>query len=194
MNQAWTAGKPVYLKPNLRAAVREYPDHAPPAPYYGPPIDLPELISRIDPDHKPVWEGISEPHQEALARYFLPCSSKGKVLSRRGPRSSSGTARFACQKHFPSGHRYVINVYSGCAFNCAYCYARGYGPPAASPKDDFHKLIDADMEDLDRFAVPPAPVHHLQQHRPVPAAGAARSGTRGMPWSKSWRTGVASRR
>ena len=53
----------------------------------------------------------------------------------------------------------MINTCTGCSFNCAYCYARGYGPSAASPKDDFHKLIDADMEDLDRFAVPPAPVH-----------------------------------
>ncbi|MGD0898126.1 MAG: DUF5131 family protein [Thermoguttaceae bacterium] len=28
MNQAWAAGKKVYIKPNLRAAVREYPDTA----------------------------------------------------------------------------------------------------------------------------------------------------------------------
>ena len=53
-----------YFKPNLRSAVRDYPDHDPPAPYYGPPIDLPELIARIDPNHKPVWNGISKRHQE----------------------------------------------------------------------------------------------------------------------------------
>ena len=159
VNQAWTAGKPVYFKPNLRSAVREYPDHAPPAPYYGAPIDLPDLIARIDPNHKPVWDGMLEPHQEALARYFLRCNSNGKALEPTRPKVVKWYGPFACQRSFPSGHRYVINTYTGCSFNCTYCYARGYGPPTASPKDDFHKLIDADMEDLERFAVPPAPVH-----------------------------------
>ena len=101
VNQAWTAGKPVYFKPNLRSAVREYPDHDPPAPYYGPPIDLPELISRIDPSHKSVWDGISKRHQEALARYFLSCSSKGNALKPTRPKVVKWYGPFACQKQFP---------------------------------------------------------------------------------------------
>ena len=159
VTQAWSAGKRVYLKPNLRSAVKEYPDHAPPAPCYGTPIDLPDLISRIDARFRPVWENIPAADQEALARYFLPSNSKGTDLEPTRPKVVKWYCTFACQRNFASGHRYVINVYSGCSFNCSYCYARGYAESTASPKKDFQKLIDADMQDLDRFAVPPAPVH-----------------------------------
>ena len=34
------------------------------------------LIARINPDFKPVWDGLTEDQQLALAAYFLPWASK----------------------------------------------------------------------------------------------------------------------
>ena len=75
------------------------------------------------------------------------------------PRIIKWYCPFASQSAFPSGHRYCINVYAGCDHKCVYCYAAGYSPTQASRKKDFEKLITKDIEDLERFDVPPAPVH-----------------------------------
>jgi DNA repair photolyase len=65
---------------------------------------------------------------------------------------------FAHQKDFPTGHRYCINVYTGCQDGCVYCHAT-YEPEHPGCKRDFEEMIRKDMEDLERFDVPPAPVH-----------------------------------
>ena len=117
------------------------------------------LIERVDKKYRPVWNGLSSEDKAALACYFLPHRSAKAVIGPSRPRIIKWYCPFACQNDFPSGHRYCINVYTGCDHKCIYCYAAGYEPEASAPKKDFEKLIRRDMADLDQFNVPPAPAH-----------------------------------
>ena len=117
------------------------------------------LIDRIDSKYKAIWENRSISDQIALAQYFLPHSSKKPVIGPTRPRIVKWYCPFASQEDFPAGHRYCINVYAGCDHKCTYCYAAGYEPESANTKKSFEKHIGMDMDDLERFGVPPAPVH-----------------------------------
>ena len=119
----------------------------------------PSLLNRISPKYKPVWESMSVKDQQALALYFLPHRSAKPVLGPTRPRILKWYCPFACQKVFASGHRYCLNVYTGCDHQCVYCYAAGYEPENANPKKNFEKLLCKDLDDLETFDVPPAPVH-----------------------------------
>jgi DNA repair photolyase len=119
----------------------------------------PEWLARIDPKYRPVWEGRSPAEQIALRFYFLPHRSKKPVLAPTRPGVIKWYCPFAAQSSFPTGHRYCINVYAGCHHNCRYCYASGYEPPQPAAKRAYAQLLAKDLEDLDRFEVPAAPVH-----------------------------------
>jgi len=94
-----------------------------------------------------------------MALYFLPHGSKKPTLCPTRPRVVKWYCPFASQRHFPSGHRYCVNVYTGCSHACEYCYAASYEPAAAGVKRDFARSLDKDLADLERFDVPPAPIH-----------------------------------
>ncbi len=115
------------------------------------------LAARVDRKFRPVWDARPAEEQAALASYFLPHGSRKPVLSPTRPRIVKWYCPFAAQCDFPSGHRYCVNVYTGCAHKCVYCYALSYAPDEASSKRDFERLLAKDMEDLRRFNVPPAP-------------------------------------
>lgn len=121
--------------------------------------DLAAVVARIDPRYRPVWEGRPAGEQLALARYFLPARSRQPALSPTRPHGIKWYCPFASQQAFPSDHRYCINVYTGCPHGCVYCYAAGYWPERGGPKRDFARLLAKDLSDLERFDVPPAPVH-----------------------------------
>ncbi|MHB1156105.1 MAG: SPL family radical SAM protein [Phycisphaerales bacterium] len=91
--------------------------------------------------------------------YFLPHGSKKSSLCPTRPRVIKWYCPFANQRQFPSGHRYCINVYTGCSHACEYCYAAAYEPPESDVKRDFTRSLEKDIDDLERFDVPAAPIH-----------------------------------
>ena len=117
------------------------------------------FASRVHSKYQPVFERMSERDRAALAFYFLPHRSKKPLLEVTRPRVIKWYCPFADQRRFPSGHRYCINVYTGCAHACSYCYATGYITKQAGCKGGFRADLIKDLEALDAYDVPPAPVH-----------------------------------
>jgi hypothetical protein len=117
------------------------------------------LAARVHEKYKPVWEKLGPREAAALALYFLPHSSNKPVLSPKRPRMVKWYCPFADQRAFPSGHRYCINVYTGCEHDCQYCYAKGYEPNGASCKRHFVRYLCRDLDDLETYDLPAAPVH-----------------------------------
>ena len=117
------------------------------------------LAQRVDPKYAPVWGNKPPRERAALAMYFLPHGSKRTVLCPTRPRVIKWYCPFASQQSFPSGHRYCVNVYTGCAHACEYCYAAAYEPPQPAAKRAFARLLQKDLADLEQFDVPAAPIH-----------------------------------
>jgi len=124
------------------------------------PQELRILIDRVHPDFKPVWDGLDqEDDRLALVAYLLPHRSRKPFLAPTRPKVIKWYCPFAAQRDFSNGHRYCLNTFVGCSHRCVYCYAASYQPEEATCKRDFEKGVDRDLEDLDRFDVPPAPLH-----------------------------------
>lgn len=117
------------------------------------------LAQRVHPKYRPVFDGLPERQRAALAMYFLPHASKKDVLEVTRPRVVKWYCPYADQREFPSGHRYCINVYTGCEHRCAYCYAAGYVAAQPKCKNDFRTDIVKDLDALEKYDVPAAPVH-----------------------------------
>ncbi len=116
------------------------------------PVDT--FMMKINPKYKPVWDKYGKNERIALANYFLPHNSDKPVLDPTRPRVVKWYCPFAAQDNFPSGHRYCINVYTGCDHKCVYCYASGYEPTKASSKTNFSRLLSKDLEESGKLQCP----------------------------------------
>jgi DNA repair photolyase len=116
------------------------------------------LVDRVDLKFRPAWTGRAAQGQAALALYFLPFDSTEATLAPTRPRIIKWHSPWPDQAATPAGHRYCIDVFSGCAHGCKYCHANGRAKNVASGHDDFHAMIQEDIDDLERLGVPPAPV------------------------------------
>jgi len=117
------------------------------------------LAAKLDAKYAPALDRYSPAQQAATALYFLPHKSQKEILSVTRPRIIKWYCPFANQKDFPSGHRYCINVYTGCKHKCIYCYAQGYEPQQTSCKNNYKKKLAKDLSELAEYNVPPAPLH-----------------------------------
>ena len=117
------------------------------------------LARRLHPKYSPAFDKLSERDRAAVALYFLPHASKKDVLEVTRPRVIKWYCPFADQREFPSGHRYCINVYTGCEHKCQYCYVTGYSARLPDCKSRFRQDLCKDLETLEALDVPPAPVH-----------------------------------
>jgi DNA repair photolyase len=117
------------------------------------------LAGRVHPKYRPAFDKLTEREPAAVALYFLPHASEKDVLEVTRPRVVKWYCPFADQREFPSGHRYCINVYTGCQHECQYCYATGYIAAEPNCKNRFRQDLCRDLEALEAYDVPPAPVH-----------------------------------
>jgi DNA repair photolyase len=117
------------------------------------------LARRLHPKYRPAFDKLSERERAAVALYFLPHASEKELLEVTRPRVIKWYCPFADQREFPSGHRYCINVYTGCQHECQYCYATGYITAEPNCKNRFRHELCKDLEALEACDVPPAPVH-----------------------------------
>ena len=117
------------------------------------------LADKVNAKYKPVFDKLLPNRRAALAWYFLPHKSKKETLNVTRPKIIKWYCPFADQKDFPTGHRYCINVYTGCSHQCHYCYAQGYEPDLPNCKANYHKHLLKDLNDIQEYNLPPAPVH-----------------------------------
>ena len=68
---------------------------------------------------------------------------------------------FAQRKTFPAGRRWCVNVYTGCAFHCKYCYTHNYIRNSTEPrvKKGFIAKLEKDIAEIRQLGLHPAPIH-----------------------------------
>jgi len=131
------------------------------------------LARRVHPKYSPVFDKLCEADRAAVAFYFLPHTSEKDVLEVTRPRVIKWYCPFADQREFPSGHRYCINVYTGCEHECQYCYVAGYS--AAQLQGSFSPRFVQGLAGVGRPQCPARTCASVEQHRSASAVGASAS-------------------
>ncbi|MGE0086490.1 MAG: radical SAM protein [Desulfococcaceae bacterium] len=117
-----------------------------------------ELIPDI---HLNLFNGLSETEKSAWADYLYANPKEETQKLSLKPHIVGLYDPFADQNEFPAGRRWCVNVYTGCAFSCKYCYTISYIRNAFQPrlKNNFELLLDKDLKKIQDFYLHPAPIH-----------------------------------
>ena len=108
-----------------------------------------------------LFEGLSD--EDALAwmhyLYARPKDTTKKLNSRNHVIALYDP--FASRKTFPAGRRWCVNVYTGCAFHCKYCYTHNYIRNSTQPrvKKGFAARLEKDTAEIINLKLHPAPIH-----------------------------------
>ncbi len=127
--------------------------------------DADTLIENVATKFKPIFAkgNYTADQKRAIYRYFfsqkpkkLPPSLKSRTLNLYDPLADR-------TKRFPDGLRFCLNVYTGCAHSCGYCYVNGYSKEGVgfSPhvKAGFKEKLAKDLNDIKNLQLPKAPLH-----------------------------------
>jgi DNA repair photolyase len=122
-------------------------------------VDLDEYRKRL-PDPA-LFHGLSD--EDALAwmqyLYARPKDTTKKLNLRN--HTISLYDPFASRETFPAGRRWCVNVYTGCAFHCKYCYTHNYIRNSTQPriKKRFIPRLEKDITEIRQLRLHPAPIH-----------------------------------
>ena len=114
---------------------------------------------RVHTKFRPVWEGQPPEERAALARYFLPTPRARRSWSRPGRGSSNGTARSRTSARSQAGTATASTPTPAVLINASTATRRPIRLKTRTASATSRKLLAKDLEDLERFDVPPAPLH-----------------------------------
>ena len=110
----------------------------------------PDLFADLSPGQADQWASYLYSRPRPQTRRL---SARSHIVSLYDP--------FAARKDFPAGRRWCVNVYTGCAFHCKYCYTVCYIVDSFRPriKEGFRRLLSKDLAELRARALHSAPMH-----------------------------------
>jgi DNA repair photolyase len=124
-----------------------------------PTLSIQDVASRL-PDPA-LFDNLTAQEADQWASYLYSkprpqtkkLSSRSHIISLYDP--------FASRVDFAAGRRWCVNVYTGCAFRCTYCYTVCYIKDAFQPrvKPGFKRRLLTDLQELQARALHPAPIH-----------------------------------
>ena len=118
-------------------------------------------LSRMNFPDPDLFNGISKEVAMRWAAYFYGTSRDTKKAPTLKTRTFALYDPFAKRSVFPAGIRYCVNVYTGCAHQCKYCYTQNYILKAKEPREkkDLLRKAERDIKKMLELDLPPAPLH-----------------------------------
>ncbi|MFC1652128.1 radical SAM protein [Planctomycetota bacterium] len=119
-----------------------------------------ENYTKLLPDPA-LFEGLSDEASLAWMQYLYARPKETTVKLNLRNHIISLYDPFASRQTFPAGRRWCVNVYTGCAFHCTYCYTHNYIRNSTQPriKKGFITRLEKDVIEIKNLGLHPAPIH-----------------------------------